>query len=165
MCLSYLFEKISKRRSQESSSGYVELQNVVCGPVTFRVVRSCYFRRSEKSLVEKDYTELTLCKDRILFNDSDHVKYDYLATFYRVSDTCVIINTFTNLDMHTNSIFADDSITGVCIVFDRPIAARFLKTLYGYLETYKRYDTYDKTVKNYISFRQMFRRKRRPQTS
>jgi len=165
MCLSYLFEKFVHRKPISRERGYVELQSVACEPRTFRVVRSCYFRRHEKTMVEKNYTELTLCGDRILFDDSDHVKYDYLATFYRVSSTSVILNTFTNLDMNTRSIFAGDSVTGVCIIFDRPVANVFLNTLYGYLKTYKRHDTYDKTVKNYISFKHMFRRKHRPPIS
>ena len=160
MCLSHIFEKTPPKEE-----GYVELQNVVCDARTFRVARTCYFGRNDRTMAEKDYTELTLCRDRILFGDSDHVKYDYLATFYRVSSASVIINTFTSLDMRTKSILAGDSVTGVRVVFDHPVANVFLNTLYGYLETYKRYDTYDKTVRNYMSFKHMFRRKRRPPIS
>lgn len=162
MCLTYFFEKFKKRKPND---GYVELQNVTCDSVNFNVSRACYIRSSENTIAEKDFCDITLCKDRILFGDNEYVKYDYIGTFYQSTEMSVMINIFGNLNPHTHSLYIDDSLTGIYIVFDRQIARHVLRTLYSYIENYKQYDTYDKNVKTYISFRQMFKRKRRPPVS
>ena len=150
MCLRHLFEKIYKKTD---NTNYVQLEEIRCDPIMFNTRSVFFVKKNEKIVVNKAFKTVTLAKDRIIFDDDEYIKYDYIMDFVTSRNNSIIVNTFTNINKFTNLLYADDSITSVIIHFESYDTQKFLREIMYYIKRYKRYGSWDKTVMNFEVFK------------
>ena len=71
--------------------------------------------------------------------------------------TSIFINTFTNIDKVNKFLYVDDSISTIYIQFETRESIRFSNDLIFYLKNYKKYNSWDKKIKNFKVFKLCFR--------
>ena len=149
MCLKYLFKK--------RTSKYIPLQNIICEPITYNVKKLLYYKKSQKLGIHKKFiNDITLLKDRILLGESESIKYDYIANFVKSSNNTLVINTFTDINIYSEELVVSDCITSIIIELDTPIAKRTITTCMDYITSYKKYNSFDTSVKNFKCFKLLF---------
>ena len=152
MCLKHLFEKVSKK----PEDNYIQLEDIVCEPTSFDVKQVFFIKKDEKLVCNKNFNTITLSKDRIIFDDVEHIKYDYIMNFNSSRNNSVIINTCTNIHKIAKFLYVDDAMTSIAIQFNRPESVKFMKDLMFYLNNYKKYDSWDKRIKEFKVFKLCF---------
>ena len=155
MCWKHLFETVSPKNANESK--YIQLENIECDSIVYNVTRVYYIKKSEKLICPKQFKTITLSRDRILFDDDEHIKYEYIANFMSNKSTSIFINTFTNIDKVNKFLYVDDSISTIYIQFETRESIRFSNDLIFYLKNYKKYNSWDKKIKNFKVFKLCFR--------
>ena len=153
MCLRYLF----KKRTTALEPKYIPLQSIVCEPIIYELKKCTYFKKNRFGILKKNIDTITLLKDRILLGENEHVKYDYIGTFVHHSKHTVIVNTFTDINLHTKELFPTDSITTLILTLEKPLAKHFIKNCIDYITSYKKYNSFDKSVKNFRCFKLLYK--------
>ena len=155
MCLKYLF----KKRTTTLEPKYIPLQSIVCEPITYNIKKLVYYKKSQKLGIRKKFVHgITLLKDRILLGETEYIKYDYIANFVRGSNNTLIINTFTDINIYSKELIVSDCITSIIIELDEPVAKKAIVNCMDYITSYKKYNSFDKSVKNFRCFKILFSR-------
>ena len=153
MCLKYLF----KKRETTLEQKYIPLQNIICEPITYNVKKLVYYKKSQKLGIRKKFVhDITLLKDRILLGENEYIKYEYIANFSRRYNNIIVINTFTDINIYTKQLFVSDCITSIIIELDEPVAKKAIVNCMDYITSYKKYDSFDKSIKNFKCFKLLF---------
>lgn len=153
MCLKYLF----KKRTTTLEPKYIPLQSIVCEPVTYNVKRLLYYKKSHKLSIHKKFIgDITLLKDRILLGENEFIKYDYIIDFIRSSNNTLVINTFSDINIYSEELVVSDCITSILIQLNDPWAEQVIMNCMDYIVSYKKYNSFDKSVKNFKCFKRIF---------
>ena len=152
MCLKHFFEKVPKK----PEDNYIQLEDIICEPTTFNVNQVYFIKKDEKLVCNKNFSAITLSKDRILFDDVEHIKYDYIMDLNYSRNNYMVINTCTNIHKIAKFLYVDDAMTSIAIQFSQPESAKFTKDLMFYLNNYKKYDSWDKRIKEFKVFKYWF---------
>ena len=153
MCLKYLF----KKRKNALEPKYIPLQSIICEPVTYNVKKLIYYKKQKRLVINKNFiNEITLLKDRILLGENEFIKYDYIANFVRSSSNTLIINTFTDINIYTKELIVSDCITSIIIQLDTPNAEIAIANCMDYIVSYKKYNSFDTSVKKFKCFKLLF---------
>ena len=155
MYLKYLFEKILKNNEETK---YVQLQEIIGEPVMFNISRIVFLQKQEKKIVRKNYKNIILAKDRLIFNEIDKLKYDYIINFQQISDGSIVINVFADLDEDRNQLVIGDCISSILIKFNIHYESKkFQIELMNFLLNYKKYNSWDKRIKDFKMFKKCFK--------
>ena len=120
------------------------LQNIVCFQIHINIINKTFIN------------EITLLKDRILLGENEFIKYDYIANFVRGSNNTLIINTFTDINIYSKELIVSDCITSIIIELGEPVAKKTIVNCMDYIMSYKKYNSFDKSVKNFRCFKILF---------
>jgi len=155
MCLKYFFEKIANTNEETK---YVQLQEVICEPVMFNINKIAIVKKQERKIYKQNYRNIILAKDRLIFGEIDNIKYDYIIDFKQISDDSVVINVFADFDENLQKLFIEDSISSILIKFYVSYdSEKFIKELMDYLLNYKKYNSWDKRIKEFKMFKKFFK--------
>lgn len=155
MCLKYIFEKVFKTNDETK---YVQLQEIICEPIIFNISGIVFIKKQEKKIYRKNYKNIILAKDRLIFDEIEKLKYEYIINFQRFSRDSVVINIFADLDEKSQTFFVCDSISSILIKFNIPHdSEKFQTELMNYLLNYKKYNSWDKRVKDFKMFKKCFK--------
>jgi hypothetical protein len=155
MCFKYLFEKVSKTKDNIK---YVQLQEVVTEPISFKLDKVLFISKTDRVTFIRDYKKLTLIRDRIILDDHDFIKYEYIVNFTQMPKGLVSMNIFAKLDSELKTFKLDDSVSSMIISFEKKhFSYMFLNELMKSLVNYKKYNSWDKKIKNFKMFKQCFK--------
>ena len=150
MCeiLSSLFKKHS-----EQVIKYVPLQKIICDPTSYPLKNCTFINVKDKIAIEKYMVE-EVCFEKIGFTlgGYEFLKYDYILDMFVKSDDVLIINTFTTVNT-SGELIVDDNITSIVLKFEKNIAYKVMKQLLKYINSYQKYDTHDKSVLKFKSYK------------
>mgnify|MGYP001098302292 CR=1 FL=1 len=153
MCLGHLF----KKRINIPEPKYIPLQSIISEPITYNVKKLVYYKKTHKiGIRKKNINDITLLKDRILLGEIEYIKYDYIVNFVRGHNNTLIINTFTDVNVYSRELIVSDCITSIIIVLDEPVANKAIDNCVDYITSYKKYNSFDKSVKNFRCFKILF---------
>jgi len=124
----------------------------------YNIKKNKIVKKQERKIYKQNYRNIILAKDRLIFGEIDNIKYDYIIDFKQISDDSVVINVFADFDENLQKLFIEDSISSILIKFYVSYdSEKFIKELMDYLLNYKKYNSWDKRIKEFKMFKKFFK--------
>lgn len=109
----------------------------------------CYYRRYDKT---DDIDALELSTDRLILNDSEYIKYEYIHRFVRLSQNELMLVCFGEIGAACEFRVADKHLPVIVTFQNKKDLPRFLTEIFKQILKYKELGTYDKSVKTFKYF-------------
>lgn len=162
-CLKYLIEKIKYSKNEEEPKvKYIPLQNIICDPLEYEVTRCWFIAYKQDRNIAKERTEqikkITLSKDCILLGDEENLKYDYILNISTISSKCFRINLLGDVNIHDGRMHLADNLATIVIKLEDKKTHEFIKNLMIYITSYKKYNSFDKSVFGFKTFKKYYKK-------
>ena len=139
-------------KRKNSQIEYKELSTICEESDEFNILK-CSYIWNKKIAVKNDINHVKIGKDRIIFANDEYFKFDYMLHFLKRTEnvlTIVSLGIITNL----NELKKADSICTINLKFtSEKNLDQFISDLRKHILIYKRYNSYDKSVKKYKNFK------------
>jgi len=148
MCLSNFFTIFKK---DEKKVVYQELSNIYDETYEFNILK-CSYMWANNIAIKHDISKVKIGKDRLIFSNDEFFKFDYMLRFMHRSKNMLTIVALGFVN-DSNQLTKADAKCAINLKFtsDNNIT-QFLTDLHKHILIYKRYDTYDKSVKKFKNF-------------
>lgn len=161
-CLKYLIEKFKKSfKVNEPEVKYIPLQSIICEPLEYDVKR-CMFVSHKVARISINRSEkiklLTLTKDCILFGEDESIKYDYILNIEIINSMCFKLNILGDINIHDVKMYPADNLASILIQLECKKTRHFIKHLMIYITSYKKYNSFDKSVFKFETFKNYFKK-------
>ena len=154
MCLRHFVETLkSKKNSTPPPTKYIPLQNILCEPESFNLQRCMYHSYNIKVNKTEKVNCVELQKDRFVLGEEEHIKYEHISHVRHISRFMTVVYVFASINKTYGTLHFEDHPTGIVFTFERPLSTKFVDTLFKYIISYKKYNSFDKTAMSFKSFK------------